>query len=318
MDHLNLSAEQLAHYSKYKRPEISFVYELTPELNSAVEVALSLNQPLLLTGEPGTGKTTLAEKVASDLYQISGGAYRSRPYTFNTKSTSVFTDLFYSYDAMSHYYDVNIKKESKPDIKNYIELNALGSAIAASLGDNDKKMLPARNVPEESTPKNAVVLIDEIDKASRDFPNDLLNELENFCFTIKEAGTNVYAKDPESKILIIFTSNNEKELPEAFLRRCIYYNIDFPDDNFLKIILTKHELMDQLDGKASQVLKHFRELRSICRNKMPATAELISWCRIIVQRGLDVDNKKALLDTLPIVVKHRDDLSFVKEKWMNG
>ncbi|MRG43724.1 AAA family ATPase [Chitinophaga sp. SYP-B3965] len=315
MEQLNITADKLSQYAQYGKPNIPFVYEIPPELNDAVEVALALDQPLLLTGEPGTGKTTLAEKVAADLHAISNGAFHKTPYRFNTKSTSVFTDLFYSYDAMTHFYDVNIRKEKNPGISDYIELNALGSAIVAGMSAQYPDAVPARNLPPANAPVNSVVLIDEIDKASRDFPNDLLYELEHFSFQIKEAGNRFYKKENDARILVILTSNNEKDLPEAFLRRCVYFNIRFPDDQLLKTILEKHALIHLLQNKEDIVLEYFRELRSICRQKIPSTAELIALCRMIVYRQIDPADKAAWLPILSVVVKHQEDLKLVIEKW---
>lgn len=313
MSDLNISKEKLEEYSGYKNPNTAFVYEMPPGLSDAIEVAISLNQPLLITGEPGTGKTSLAEKVAFELSHITGGKFRKEPYRFNTKSSSIFSDLFYTYDAMSHFYNANVKKDDNLQIKDFIELNALGIAIVASMNSDERMKIPARNIPSNPEPISSVVLIDEIDKAPREFPNDLLNELENFCFTIKEAGAKQYQKSENSKIIVILTSNNEKDFPEPFLRRCIYFNIDFPSNDLLRKILEKHLLLRSLYGKEELILEYFSDLRNICQYKKPSTAELIAWCKVIAQKRTDLYDKKAILETLPAIIKHRDDLDIVSE-----
>ncbi len=316
MTQLSISPGDLSLYSQYRKPEISSLYELSPELMGAVEVAIALNQPLLLTGEPGTGKTSLAEKVAADLHIISNGLFRREPYRFYAKSNSTFTDLFYNYDAIGHFYDANLKKEFKPQLKDYIQLNALGSAIAAGMEPAERSQIPARNLPGSSEPRNSVVLIDEIDKAPRDFPNDLLHELENYSFSIRESGLTQYTKRPENAILVILTSNGEKEFPAAFLRRCIYFKIEFPSNDLLKKILENHRLAIQSPDVQDLLIGKFLEIRAVCKNKKPSTAELVSWVRLLMQKNIDFRNSKVLLATLPVLVKDSEDAKDVQKKWI--
>jgi MoxR-like ATPase len=329
MDAVNVSTNELLNYAAYEKLPAKVVYDISPDLNDAIQMALLLNQPLLLTGEPGTGKTSVARKVAADLHGITNGGFREEPYEFQVKSNSVFSDLFYTYDAISHFYDANINRaennsgipnsannttNKRPDLKDYIELNALGLAIAASMDPVKRNLIPARNVPADSY-ANSVVLIDEIDKAPRDFPNDLLFELEQYSFKIKEKGMDVFSKGESSNILIILTSNGERDLPEAFLRRCIYFKIDFPDRKRLETIISKHNLLSQFNGRHTLVLDRFAQLREICKNKKPATAELLSWCRVLLQNKTNLNDTNALIKTLYAVVKDPEDLKRVRESW---
>lgn len=254
-------------------------YILSDELKSAVEVALRLGQPLLLTGEPGTGKTRLAYKVASDLADISDD-FLNEPFVFNTKTTSTASDLFYTYDAIKHFQDASIKdidRNVENAISNYIELQALGKAIALT---NEEEVESKGYLKEDTQqPKSSVVLIDEIDKAPRDFPNDILNEIDQYEFEIKEDANRKVTKGNNQNIVVIMTSNSERNLPDAFLRRCVFYHIPFPDKDQLLEIAKQH--LDDSQYVNSTLIDYFIELRSRIKEKKPATAELIAWLKIL-------------------------------------
>lgn len=291
-------------------------YIIHDALKNAVEVAIALGQPLLLTGEPGTGKTKLAQKIALDLSETEGSDFADKPLVFNTKTTSAARDLFYTYDALSHFQEANITKGGN-DKSHFIELQALGKAIVFSndpttiKSDNFKTDLPAK-------PQSSVVLIDEIDKAPRDFTNDILDEIENYRFRIKEQDDYRIEQDKKRDIVIIMTSNSEKNLPDAFLRRCVFYHIPFPNDELLKKIVTT-----QLGGSTSfteaafdELIEKFNEVRKEAVRKPPATAELIAWLRVLESQNFmtvsESEKKKQLLDNLSILVKTTEDLEAIK------
>ncbi len=296
-------------------------YIMHEALKNAMEVAIALEQPLLLTGEPGTGKTKLAQKVALDLASASGSDFADKPLVFNTKTTSAARDLFYTYDALSHFQAANIKQQGAEnairDTAGFIELQALGKAIAFTHApgkiDGTKFSTP---LPEK--PMSSVVLIDEIDKAPRDFTNDILDEIENYRFRIKEQDNYALEYDPSRKIVVIMTSNSEKNLPDAFLRRCVFYHIPFPDDELLKeIVKTQLGGSTQFtDSMLDMLLQKFDEVRKKAVRKPPATAELIAWLRVLeMQSFMEANDKKQrsqLLDNLSLLVKTREDLEAVE------
>lgn len=322
-------------------------YLADKRLVDAVNVALLLGQPLLLTGEPGTGKTRLADSLAWELGL-------GQVLKFETKSTSKAADLFYTFDTVGRFHAVQIDpdKARHHHARDYISYNALGRAILyANPRRRVKDYLPPGFIhPKPETGRLSVVLIDEIDKAPRDFPNDILNELENMYFRVpelrfeypellaitlpKEDLTND-ASPPEmptndragshptyyNRPLVILTSNAEKQLPDAFLRRCIYYHIPFPDTKRLAQIVYKRLMIG--DGIfRKQVLLFFEALRKTETRlqKKPATAELLNWLTALQKMGIDYDKSLVIHDeavkkTLYTLVKYKDDLHKADSLW---
>jgi MoxR-like ATPase len=203
-------------------------YRRDPGLADAVNVALLLRQPLMVTGAPGTGKTVLASSIAFELGL-------DPPLPFETKSTSQARDLFYAYDALGRFTAKEFGSGTGR-AADYISFNALGEAIVRA---NDpgtvQDVLPTGYLHPGK--RRSVVLIDEVEKAPRDFPNDILNEIERMYFRIPELGNRRVEADPDQYPIVLMTNNSEKSLPDAFLRRCIYYNIPFPDADALEAIV---------------------------------------------------------------------------------
>lgn len=258
-------------------------------LRDAANVAIALGLPLLITGEPGTGKTEFAHSLA---WELGIG----EPIVFKTKSTSTYTDLFYRYDAMRHFQDVHIRKVDRP-IETYIDYGPLGMAILTA-ADPEDSALPTTYV---SRPRQrSIVLIDEIDKAPRDLPNDVLNELESMSFEVRELSHTFTAMQAYRPILIL-TSNLERDLPEAFRRRCAFYHIAFPDNDSsgearLKSIIRRrlpkagHYTPEML----SHAVKLFFAIRELPLEKKPSTAEMINWIDLLQRIALDVKDGKQL------------------------
>jgi MoxR-like ATPase len=277
-------------------------------LRDAVNVALVLGQPLLLTGEPGTGKTQLAHSIAYELEL-------AKPLIFNTKTTATAKDLFYAYDALGHFHDAQFRKEELP-IENYITYEALGLAILLAMNPTAS----GQYLPEhlrDTGPVRSVVLIDEIDKAPRDLPNDILNEIEHLSFTVKETGRTFTIEQAYRPILVL-TSNSEKNLPDAFLRRCVFYHIEFPDSQALtRIIQSRLKLSEGFTPQMLEhAVQHFETIRQLALKKRPATAELLSWIRVLERMQIDVSNLKpgeaeALAFTYSILAKSKEDKSII-------
>jgi MoxR-like ATPases len=298
--------ERLPLFEPLVRLNAPELYVAEKGLTDAVNVALTLGQPLLVTGDPGTGKTQLAASVACELELPA-------PLTFHAKTTSTARDLFYRYDALAHFHDSHFRKEAL-NVEAYITFEALGQAILLSLpGAEADRYLP--ETLRGKGPTRSVVLIDEIDKAPRDFPNDILNEIEHLSFLVRETGQS-FAAGPEYRPILVLTSNSEKNLPDAFLRRCIFYHISFPSRDRLREIATRrldldHRLTPQV---LEHALDHFEEIRSLALAKRPATAECLAWLRVLQHLQVDPKNLKpgqaeVLSLSYSVLAKNKDDLN---------
>jgi len=298
--------ERLPLFEPLARLDAPELYVAEKGLTDAVNVALTLGQPLLVTGDPGTGKTQLAASVACELEL-------TPPLTFHAKTTSTARDLFYRYDALAHFHDSHFRKEEL-NVESYITLEALGHAILLSLPSTQAD----RYLPESlrgKGPTRSVVLIDEIDKAPRDFPNDILNEIEHLAFTVRETGQS-FAAGREYRPILVLTSNSEKNLPDAFLRRCIFYHISFPSRDRLREIVSRRLNLDpRLPPQALEhALEHFEEIRSLALAKRPATAECLAWLRVLQHMQVDPKNLKpgqaeVLSLSYSVLAKNKDDLN---------
>jgi MoxR-like ATPase len=310
------------------RPE---TYLPDPGLIAAVKVALMLGRPLLLTGEPGCGKTRLAYHLAWDLHQ-------APPLRFDTKSDSLAHDLFYSYDAIAHFHAAQVRKE--PQALPHIQLNALGLAVLRSHPDVELErlgLLPLLAQGERSSAAGAsgraaqacVVLVDEIDKAPRDFPNDILNEVDRLCFRIPELRQRdpiAINPDPRYRPILILTSNSEKHLPDAFLRRCVYYDIPFPARGRLWDIVVAHlrATAEERRTQLAQALDFFDALRQTDTGlkKRPATAELLDWL-LVLTRTCDpgrplIEQQDRVFDSLTALIKNKEDRQAAQACWRNS
>jgi MoxR-like ATPase len=262
-------------------------YLTNESLEAAVNCALALERPLLVKGEPGTGKTLLAEAIAEGL--------EAELVTWHVKSTTRAQDGLYVYDTVQRLYDSRFGDGDVRDIRRYIKLGPLGLALKA--------------------PKRVVLLIDEVDKADLEFPNDLLHELDRMRFKIVETGEEVVA--PERPVVVI-TSNNEKELPDAFLRRCVFHFIDFPEPAFMRrIVEVHHPALDQ--GLVDQTLKVFYEIRSNSRlRKRPSTSELIDWIAVLKRAGVREVKFDKELPFLGALLKKEQDMAALADQLAGG
>lgn len=258
-------------------------YVASKELMDGVNVAIALQKPLLIKGEPGTGKTMLAEAVAQSLGK--------KLIIWNIKSTTKAQDGLYMYDTIQRLYDGQFGEEGVDDIARYIKLGKLGEAFESE--------------------EQVVLLIDEIDKADLEFPNDLLWELDQMEFYIHETKRTVKAKH---RPIVIITSNAEKELPDAFLRRCIFHYIDFPDKELMEEIIKTHypDVEENLMRQAMEIFYDIRGMRDI--RKKPSTSELIDWINALQIGGIPTDRLRSELPFIGVVVKKDEDLETVRNK----
>jgi MoxR-like ATPase len=253
-------------------------YIASDALAHAVEVALAIGRPLLIKGEPGTGKTLLATNLARSL-----GRSMLR---WQVKSTTKAAEGLYVYDTVRRLHDSRFAQGKVDDISAYIELGPLGRAF------------------ESEEP--SVVLIDEIDKADLEFPNDLLHELDTMSFTIPETGRTVAAKH---RPMVVITSNNEKELPDAFLRRCVFHFIDFPERELMEKIVRVHHpnLESELLAGAIDAFYRLRQVPGL--RKAPSTSELIDWIAALRHSGIAAEQLLgARLPFLGVLLKKEQDM----------
>jgi MoxR-like ATPase len=262
-------------------------YVATDDLRMAVNAAVTLQRPLLIKGEPGTGKTLLAEEVALAL---------NKPLlTWHIKSTTKAQQGLYEYDAVSRLRDSQLGNEKVNDISNYIKRGKLWDAFAS----------------EQQT----VLLIDEIDKADIEFPNDLLLELDRMEFFVYETGETIRA---EQRPIIIITSNNEKELPDAFLRRCFFHFISFPDRETMRQIVEVHYpgIKQSLVQQAMELFFEVREIPGL--KKKPSTSELIDWLKLLMADDIpeeilkNRDNTKAIPPLYGALLKNEQDVHLLE------
>lgn len=289
-------------------------YRAPDALADAVNVALALGQPLLVTGDPGTGKTQLAHSIAHELRL-------GVPLVFNTKTTSTARDLFYRYDALRHFHDAQFRRmegggASQISARDYIEFTALGLAILRVADpERARPFLPRELLEVESD--RTVVLIDEIDKAPRDLPNDVLNEIEGMTFEVKETGER-FAAPAERRPIVVFTSNSEKNLPEAFLRRCVFFHLEFPKGRRLEDIVVSRlgpevRPNGEMVAWVRSALSHFETIRGLGLTRKPATAELLAWLEVLRAREIDLaamspGEADAVAFTYSILAKSENDL----------
>ncbi|NND81832.1 MAG: MoxR family ATPase [Gammaproteobacteria bacterium] len=262
-------------------------YISTDDLSLAVNSAVVLQRPLLIKGEPGTGKTMLAEEVA--------GALGKRLIQWHIKSTTKAQQGLYEYDAVSRLRDSQLGDADVKNIANYIDKGKLWEAF-----ESDEQV---------------VLLIDEIDKADIEFPNDLLVEIDKMEFFVYETGETIKAKH---RPIIIITSNNEKELPDAFLRRCFFHFINFPDRETMQAILAVHH-PDAQKKLVKEALDVFFEVRAIPGlKKKPSTSELIDWLKLLMADDIPVDilkdrdNHKAIPPLYGALLKNEQDVQLLE------
>jgi len=262
-------------------------YVATDDLRMAVNAAVALERPLLIKGEPGTGKTMLAEEVALGLGK--------RLIQWHIKSTTKAQQGLYEYDAVSRLRDSQLGDEKVHEISNYIKRGKLWEAFQSD--------------------EQVVLLIDEVDKADIEFPNDLLVELDRMEFFVYETGETIKAK---YRPIIIITSNNEKELPDAFLRRCFFHFINFPDRDTMREIINVHypDIANELVKEAMEVFFDVRSIPGL--KKKPSTSELIDWLKLLMADDIpdeilkDRDPSKAIPPLYGALLKNEQDVHLLE------
>ena len=262
-------------------------YLTNDALEAAVNAALALQRPLLVRGEPGTGKTLLAEAIAE--------AVGTELIHWPVKSTTRAQDGLYVYDTVQRLYDSRFGEGDVKDIRHYIKLGPLGRAFNA--------------------PKRVVLLIDEVDKADLEFPNDLLHELDRMRFVIGETGDEIVAQE---RPVVVITSNNEKELPDAFLRRCVFHFIDFPDQELMRrIVAVHHPTIDRdLVDQAVVTFYRLRELPKL--RKRPSTSELIDWITVLRSANVGAERFVRELPFLGVLLKKEQDVDTLTQAKKSG
>ncbi len=260
-------------------------YVTSEPLRNAVNVSIALGRPLLIRGEPGTGKTLLAHSIARGLGK--------KLITRNIKSTTQAKEGLYIHDTVQRLNDSRFEDKDISDIKQYIKLGKLGQAFAA--------------------PEQVVLLIDEVDKADIEFPNDLLNELDEMSFFITETNETIAAIH---RPVAVITSNAEKELPDAFLRRCIFHYIEFPTPELMEEIVRVH-FPDIRNTLLREALKTFYSLREVDEfRKKPSTSELIDWIRALLAGDIPLENIAKELPFIGTLLKKESDFDYFVSNYM--
>jgi MoxR-like ATPase len=267
------------HDNNFDQFKGSAEYVLSDALRNAVNVSIALGKPLIIRGEPGTGKTKLAHSIRNGLTK--------KLITWNIKSTTKAQEGLYVYDTVQRLNDSRFGDSDVSDIRQYIKMGKLGQAFAS--------------------PEQVILLIDEIDKADIEFPNDLLNELDEMSFYIPEIDETVAAAH---RPITIITSNAEKELPDAFLRRCIFHYIEFPDPQLMEEIVKVH-FPDIKNNLLYAAIKTFYRLREIDGfRKKPSTSELLDWIQALTIGGISPDTISKEIPFVGTLLKKEQDYEY--------